>query len=201
MEEFRLYVNESNYNDCKPVVRRAVAYTCAEAHNFGDIYHEAWLSLLKHIIKHGSFTFEDCSYLVRVARRICLRWLRKQALFEEFDQQISTEEREDFYGTVLNTFDKIFDIKKDKIIDDENVEGPSIIDMSLLSKSEHELMKRVGERCWKILMLRFYFNYPTEKIAEVMGWENHAVVYNEVYRCVKRAFDIINELKNNSSWN
>lgn len=201
MEEFSLYVNESNYNDCKPIVRRSIAYTCAEEQNFGDIYHEAWLALLKYIIKNKSFTFVDCRYLVKVARHICLKWLRTRNFNEEIDQQVSNEDVEDFYDTVLHTFDRIFIIQKNKIFSDENTNNQDIIMIPPLSKSEQELIENLGDRCWKILVLRFYFNYPPEKIAEIMGWKNAAVVYNEVYRCVRSAFDMIKELKNKGAWN
>lgn len=205
MEEFSLYVNESNYNDCKPVVRRSIAYTCAEEQNFGDIYHESWLVLLKYIIKHKKFTFADCSFLVKVARRICFKWLRKQSLYEEIEQQLESDLSENitenFRGIALNTLDKIFIIQRNKIFGDETRDDIGIILIPPLTTWEQELMDRVGERCWKILLLRFYYNYPAEKIAEIMGWENAAVVYNEVYRCVRRAIEIIRELKNQGAWN
>lgn len=200
MEEFSLYVNESNYNDCKPVVRRSIAYTCGEAQNFGDIYHEAWLALLKYIIKNKSFSFVDCRYLVIVSRRVCSKFLRKRGFSEELDPQIVEKEINDPLTPFIHTFDRIFIIQKNIIFGDENSDDQDIIVIPPLSKSEQELMENVGERCWKILLLRFYFSYSAEEIAKVMGWANPAVVYNEVYRCVRRAFEIIRELKNEGAW-
>lgn len=201
MEEFSLYVNDSNYNDCKPIVRKSIAYTCAEEQNFGDIYHEAWLALLKYIIKNKSFSFVDCRYLVLVSRRVCSKFLRKRGFSEELDPQIVEKEINDSLEPFLHTFDRIYTIQKNKIFADENSNDEDIIIIPPLSKTEEELMERVGERCWKILLLRFYFSYSAEEIAEAMGWANPAVTYNEVYRCVKKAFDIIKELKNKGAWN
>jgi RNA polymerase sigma factor (sigma-70 family) len=158
------------YHEYRPVVRTSVYGPCRETYNFEDIYHDAWFIVLKNYLK-GEITTLELPYLVQVARYMCINILRKNKKITEAEcvyghPGMSDLEEEWTTGIVLHC-SAVF-----KIIQ-ERYGLPRQPDGLLTAKAAQILFKKrsiskLKDTDWKILSLRYYYNFSYEDIAKAL---------------------------------